>query len=134
MKNGFSLLELLTVIIIISILSVFGLSIYLSYIKDAKTSEAKMVINKIYKANQIFYMKNGYYLEKSGYGGWNNEKKMLEILDIEIDDKITDDWEFNIIYKSGLGKYQKIICKSSDWRTQNLNFYYDTEFGRFFYE
>jgi len=34
-------------------------------------------------------------------------KKMLEILNIEIDEKITDDWVFNIIYKSGLGKYQK---------------------------
>lgn len=133
-RKGFTLLELVTVIIIVGILAAAGVPLYLSYIKDAKISEAKMVVNKIYKANKIFYMKNGYYLEVSGYGGWNNEQKMLKMLNIEIDDKIADDWEFNIYYKSGLGKYLKIYCKSSDWKTQNLNFYYDTEFGKFVYE
>jgi len=50
--RGFTLIELLIVILIVGILAAVAAPIYLGYVKDAKTAEAKAVVGSIWTALQ----------------------------------------------------------------------------------
>ncbi|HEV8440505.1 MAG TPA: prepilin-type N-terminal cleavage/methylation domain-containing protein [Methylomirabilota bacterium] len=50
--QGFTLIELLIVILIVGILAAVATPLYLGYIKDAKTAEAKAVVGSLWTAVQ----------------------------------------------------------------------------------
>jgi len=49
-KAGFTLIELLIVILIIGILAAVGIPLYLGYVSDAKTAEAKGLVGSMWTA------------------------------------------------------------------------------------
>ncbi|RLA95036.1 MAG: prepilin-type cleavage/methylation domain-containing protein [Deltaproteobacteria bacterium] len=62
-KKGFTLVELMIVVIIIGILTAVGVPLYLGYVKDAKVSSAKAVIGTIVNAEKVEHQKTGSFKE-----------------------------------------------------------------------
>jgi type IV pilus assembly protein PilE len=62
MKKGFTLLELIVVIIILGIMATLGFTQYVKMIEKGRTAEAKMVL-AVFRKAQL-----GYYQEYAAYG------------------------------------------------------------------
>jgi prepilin-type N-terminal cleavage/methylation domain-containing protein len=60
-RKGFTLVELMIVVIIIGILTAGGVPLYLGYVKDAKVSSAKAVIGTIVNAEKVEHQKSGIF-------------------------------------------------------------------------
>jgi prepilin-type N-terminal cleavage/methylation domain-containing protein len=60
-ERGFTLVEVLAVLIIVAILAGVGTPIYLSYVEGARAAEAQTTISSIVSAEKIFYQKHGRY-------------------------------------------------------------------------
>ena len=56
-KKGFTLVELMIVVIIIGILTAVGVPLYLGYVKDSKVASAKAVIGTITNAEKVEHQK-----------------------------------------------------------------------------
>ena len=60
-NEGFSLLELMIVVVIVGLLASISLLSYSKAVKKAKLSEAKIALKQIWECNETFYMEYGYY-------------------------------------------------------------------------
>jgi len=60
-KNGFTLLELIIVVVIVGILAVVGLNQYSSIVRKVRIGEAKANIDFMRKLTYEYYLKNGTY-------------------------------------------------------------------------
>ena len=65
-KKGFTLVELVIVIVIVGILSVISVPIYRGYVEKAMITEGKVLLNAIAKAELAYFVKNGYFLNTGG--------------------------------------------------------------------
>lgn len=61
MKKGFTLLELIVVIIIIGILATLGLSQYMKVVEKGRTAEAKQNLGLLRSMMHIYYQENATY-------------------------------------------------------------------------
>jgi prepilin-type N-terminal cleavage/methylation domain-containing protein len=71
MKKGFTLLELIVVIIILGVLATLGLGQYGRMIEKSRAAEAKVILGSMRK------LATGYYLEFSNLGGLSNTKMAM---------------------------------------------------------
>ncbi len=60
-ESGFSLTELLVVIVIIGILASLALPKFLNVITKAKSTEAKLMLKQVYQLQDTYYMENDVY-------------------------------------------------------------------------
>ena len=60
-RKGFTLVELVIVIIIVGILSLVAIPIYRKYVREAKFTEAKALLSSVYNAQRLYYLENGFY-------------------------------------------------------------------------
>jgi len=61
-KGGFTLVELMVVIIIVGILAAAAVPIYSAFVKKARVSEAKASIGTIRAAEEVYWAENAVYL------------------------------------------------------------------------
>lgn len=64
--KGFTLVELVIVIIIVGILSIVAVPIYRGYTKRAYTSEGRALLGSIQTAQKVYYAEWGYYTNDGG--------------------------------------------------------------------
>jgi len=62
-EEGFSLTELLIVLVIIGILVMVSIPIYQNITTKAKTTEAKLMLNQVQTLQKAYYMEYDYYAE-----------------------------------------------------------------------
>ncbi len=60
-QKGFTLMELMVVVIIVMVLAGIGVPVYMNYIKESKKSEAYAIIDAINSGAKVFFQKNGTY-------------------------------------------------------------------------
>ena len=58
-EKGFTLIEMLIVVVIVAILAAISVPIYVEYVKTARASDAKTTINAIWQAAQVYYQDKG---------------------------------------------------------------------------
>jgi prepilin-type N-terminal cleavage/methylation domain-containing protein len=86
-EHGFTLVEVLAVLIIVAILAGIGTPIYLSYVEGARAADAQTTIGAIVTAEKIHYQKFGKYtgLEEL------RQKKVLSL-----DEATETKWHFEV--------------------------------------
>jgi prepilin-type N-terminal cleavage/methylation domain-containing protein len=57
-QKGFTLVELMIVVILIGILTAVGVPLYLGYVRDAKAASAEATIGVILNAEKLYYTRN----------------------------------------------------------------------------
>lgn len=75
-KLGFSLIELMIVIAIITFLAMISVPTFMKFLAKAKRAEAYMQLNSIYAAQKAYWAENGKYssvLSGQGGIGWKPE-------------------------------------------------------------
>ena len=65
-KKGFTLVELVIVIVIVGILSIVSVPIYRGYVEKAMMTEGKVLLSAIAKAELAYHVQKGYFLSVSG--------------------------------------------------------------------
>ena len=85
--NGFTLVEILIVVVIVGILAAIAIPTYYSYVRKGYATEAKTQIKNIVQASEIYKTENGQYPPDC----WET---MKEEDYLEIKKSITKKWEF----------------------------------------
>jgi prepilin-type N-terminal cleavage/methylation domain-containing protein len=60
-QKGFTLMELMVVVIIVMVLAGIGVPVYMNYIKEGKKTEAYAIIDAINSGAKVYFQKNGTY-------------------------------------------------------------------------
>ena len=92
MRKGFTLLELLIVVIIIGILATFAIPQYLKAVERAKGSKARHNMSLISEAEKMYRADNDTYLAAGDTPGTTDLNDYVELLDVDAD----DDWNYAI--------------------------------------
>ena len=77
-QAGFSLTELLVVIVIIGILAALALPKFLNVITRAKATEAKLMLKQVYQLQETFYIENDLYANDLAALGFQQERLKTE--------------------------------------------------------
>jgi len=61
-NKGFTMVELMIVVIIVGILTAVGVPLYLNYVQDAKVASAKTLVSSIVTAEKLYFQKTGTFV------------------------------------------------------------------------
>ena len=76
-KKGFTLVELVIVIVIVGILSIVAVPIYRGYTRKAMLTEGKSIIANIENSEKIYYAENSFF--------YSTQKKSFDkVLDVDV--------------------------------------------------
>ena len=78
-KKGFTLVELVIVIVIVGILSVISVPIYKGYVEKAKYTEGYVLLNAIAKAELAYHVRYDCFVSDSGEKGGVGKGEYLDI-------------------------------------------------------
>ncbi|MBI9030603.1 prepilin-type N-terminal cleavage/methylation domain-containing protein [bacterium] len=132
--RGFSLVELLAVIIIMTILAAIAVPIYLRHTERAKASEPKANIRALKQSYDTYFTTNG---TTDGY----EVEDALD--DAGISQAVRDKWEFDVIgqppteyitkstseYESGEGKEVRYVVAENKYYGWGTDTFTDVETG-----
>ncbi|MCK5148076.1 prepilin-type N-terminal cleavage/methylation domain-containing protein [bacterium] len=74
LENGFTLTELLVVIVIIGILAALTIPKFMNVTTRAKTTEAKLMLKQVYSLQRAYYLENDIYSENLEAIGFEHDK------------------------------------------------------------
>ncbi len=77
-EAGFSLTELLVVIVIIGILAALALPKFVNVITKAKATEAKLMLKQVYQLQKTYYLENDVYAHELPAIGFESERLKTE--------------------------------------------------------
>ncbi len=77
-ESGFSLTELLVVIVIIGVLASLAIPKFLSVITKAKSTEAKLMLKQVYNLQESYYLEMDVYSRNLAAIGFETEKLVTE--------------------------------------------------------
>ena len=119
MTEGFTLVEILIVVVIIGILAAVAIPTYLQYVQRGYASDAKVQIKNILEGSEISYQETGEWpsdietLEQEGYLGIKPSTKRKWQFDIS-ETEITATSLSGM--KGGEGKVITLIIESGDYQ------------------
>ena len=125
MKNklGFTLIEMLVVVLIIGILAGIALPQYQKSVEKARAAEALISINAILKSIDILYLKSGEYPNMSLIGCSDSEDGKCGVLDIDVDSSLICDVDNGNFCRSNYFIWQAFCygsgCDIFAFRTNN---------------
>lgn len=121
-QSGFTLIEVLVVVIIVAILAAVAFPIYQQYVKSAYASDAQATIGAIVNASKMYYQDSGEY---------PNDIEQLEPKYLQIDMATKRAWTFTII--GGGNQITEITAMSTENMKQGANHEvrYNAETGEF---
>ena len=112
-EKGFTLVELIIVIVIVGILSIVAVPIYTGYVQKAKWAEGKALAASIITAQRVYYSENGRWYES---GDWADEDKVL-----------SSDARENKFFrkiKTGISdKYENVVCAAVFYEKEDIILY-----------
>jgi len=87
-KKGFSLIELLAVVIIIAVLAAIAVPIYMNYVRNARSTEAQSAIAALRSAYRVHYQTFG-----------TTESYTVEdaLEDVRLGKSTLKNWEFQVV-------------------------------------
>lgn len=121
-QAGFTLIEVLVVVIIVAILAAVAFPIYQNYVKGAYASDAQSAIGSIYNAAQMYYQDTGQYPQ---------DVEEMQPKYLKINASTERQWQFTII---GSGdELSQISAVSTDEMKQGAGkeVIYNVEDGQF---
>ncbi len=65
-RHGFTLVELMVVIVIVALLAAIAVPLYINYVKDARRAEAAGGLAAVATGQQTYYQRNGAYANALG--------------------------------------------------------------------
>ncbi|MCA9733970.1 MAG: prepilin-type N-terminal cleavage/methylation domain-containing protein [Deferribacteres bacterium] len=77
-EEGFTLTELLVVIVIIGILAALTIPKFMNVTTSAKMTEAKLLLKQVYNLQKAYYMENDVYAQDLQYIGFEQDKTKTE--------------------------------------------------------
>lgn len=90
MGRGFTLTEMMVVILLVGVLAIIAIPIYEKYIRQTKASEARSMVGAIVAAEKAYAQKNGVFLAvaKNDYQAFSEKLKVdvkeSELFDYEV--------------------------------------------------
>jgi prepilin-type N-terminal cleavage/methylation domain-containing protein len=87
-SRGFTLVEVLAVVIIVAILAAIAVPIYLSYVESARSNEAQTAIGAIWTACRVFHQT---------FQSWPSAIEDLKPRYLSLDPAAEQNWTFSII-------------------------------------
>jgi prepilin-type N-terminal cleavage/methylation domain-containing protein len=103
-QKGFTLVEVLAVLIIVAILAGVGTPIYLDYVKSARSADAQTTISAIVTANKIHFQKFGEYA--------SDVEVLREKRQLQLDEATKTNWSFTI--GAGADKFESVRATSTE--------------------
>ncbi|MEJ5377838.1 MAG: prepilin-type N-terminal cleavage/methylation domain-containing protein [bacterium] len=91
--RGFTLTEMMVVILLVGVLAVIAMPIYQRYIKQTKASEARSMIGAIVAAEKAYAERNGVFLAVSR----NSYQDFLERLRVDVKESELFDYEVSMV-------------------------------------
>ncbi len=61
-RKGFTLMELMVVVVIVMVLAGIGVPVYMNYIKEGKKSESYAIIDAVNSGGKVYFQRNGTYV------------------------------------------------------------------------
>ena len=127
-SKGFTLVEILIVVVMLAILFAIAVPIYINYVAQARAAEAQEAINSIKSAANVHYARTGQ---------WPTSLDQMDQLQFE--DVIMDRWTFNIVtggqgitqitatstgrMPGGAGKQVSLNCVTGEWHGYGFDNY-----------
>lgn len=88
-ERGFTLVEVLIVVILVAILAAIAVPKYIQFVKGARSSDAKVQINAVVNAAKIYEQETG---------TWPSDLAMLEEQGyVELDESTKRQWTFQLV-------------------------------------
>ena len=119
-QKGFSLIELLAVVIIIAVLAAIAVPIYMGYVKNARSTEAQTAIAAIRSAYRVHYQ---------SYGTIQNYSIDDALEDAKLGRAASKNWEFEVV---GNPPKKYIATSTAEFAEgEGKQVWYDTEEAQF---
>jgi prepilin-type N-terminal cleavage/methylation domain-containing protein len=106
-QRGFTLMELMVVIVIVAILAAVAVPLYINYVRDALRSEAKAAIGAIVTAEQTYFQLNPdggeqAYVDVAADGFVQNPTSSTQVLNCDLTEALNN-WSFLVNNSSADG-------------------------------